>query len=85
MSDDASQYVLGAVLFHVVDGVKRPIAFASLTLTDAERRYGQIEREVAALIFGVKHFEKYLYGRQFKLYSDHRPLTHIFHPTSAIP
>jgi len=37
-----------------------------------------------ALIFGVKQFHQYLYGRRFTLVTDHWPLTTILHPQKAI-
>ena len=84
LATDVSPYGVGAVLFHAIEGRERPIAYASHTLSDAEQRYGEIEREGTAIIFRVKQFEKYLFGRRFKLYTDHRPLTHICHPSTAI-
>ncbi|XP_064459074.1 uncharacterized protein K02A2.6-like [Ornithodoros turicata] len=75
---DASAYGVGAVLFHKIDEAERPIAYASRTLSKAECAYAHIEREALAVVFAIKKFHKYLYGREFTVYSDHLPLAGLF-------
>ncbi|XP_063923679.1 uncharacterized protein K02A2.6-like [Zophobas morio] len=83
---DASSTGVGACIFHILEnGDRRPIAFASRSLNSAEKNYSQIDKEALAIIFGVKRFNDYLFGRKFFLYSDHKPLLAIFGENKQIP
>ncbi|CAH2018088.1 unnamed protein product, partial [Acanthoscelides obtectus] len=37
-----------------------------------------IEKELLAVVYGVKYFKPYLWGREFTIVSDHKPLEYLF-------
>ena len=79
---DSSKDGLGACLLQ--DG--RPVCYASRALTDTEKRYAQIEKELLAIVFAAKRFHQYVYGRPVTVQSDHKPLEVIVRkPLSKAP
>lgn len=71
---DASDTGHGATLLQ--NG--QPVAYASRSLTDTERSYGQIGKELLAIVFGEEKFTQYTYGRKVYVESDHKPLEVIY-------
>ncbi|KRT85166.1 hypothetical protein AMK59_2611, partial [Oryctes borbonicus] len=54
-------------------------------LSKSEQNYSQLDKETLSLIFGVKKFHSYIYGREFELITDHKPLVHLLGPKKGIP
>jgi hypothetical protein len=72
LQTDASAKGLGAVLYLLKDDVRKPIAYASRRLKDAEERYHANELEFLALIWALKRFKHHLYGRPCLVKTDIR-------------
>ena len=88
LDTDVLQYGIGTVILHVLPpGEERPIPYALRTLTKSEcnYRYVQIEKEALSIVFGVRKCHQYLCGRKFLLVTDHKPLTTLLGPKSGMP
>ena len=76
LDTDASDSGIGAVLSQKDDeGQEHVVAFASRSLSKAERRYCVTRRELLAVVVFTQHFRPYLLGREFTLRTDHGSLT----------
>ena len=70
---DALKYGIGCCLMQE----ERPIAFASKSLTQTEACYAQIEKELLAIVFGLKRWNQFTYSRHVIVHSDHKPISAI--------
>ncbi len=85
---DASPDGLGAVLAQINPenrNDKRIISYASRLCNETERRYSQIDKEALALVWGIEKFHLYLYGKDFVVCSDNKPVEQIFNNPNAEP
>ena len=75
LDTDASQDGIGAVLSQTHEGAERVVAYASRSMTKAERKYCVTRKELLAVVVFTKLFRPYLLGQSFKLRTDHGSLT----------
>ena len=89
LETDASRVSLGAAVLQAQEGtacqkdtvpddtILCPIAFASKSLTGAEHRYSNIERETLGILHGLRKFHLYWFAREVHIIIDHKPLVSI--------
>ena len=96
METDVSGTRLGAALLQTRKGascptdkapdnsILRPIVFATKSLSSAERRYSNIEREALGILHGLEKFHHYCFVREVSIIADHKPLVANFKKDSAM-
>ena len=72
--NDAAKDGQGCVLMQS----RRVVAYGSRQLKNHEQSYPMHDMELAAIVFALKIWRHYLYGKQFKVFSDHKSLKYIF-------
>jgi hypothetical protein len=60
----------------------RVVKYISRALTDVEKRYSRTEKEALSIVWACEKLHIYLYGKEFELITDHKPLEVIFGPCS---
>lgn len=76
---DALDAGVGAVLLEEEDGVKKPDIYVNQKLKSHQLSYSTIEKKCYAIVWVVQKFQRYLYGREFLLETDHQPLVYLSH------
>ena len=96
LETDAYSVGLGAALLQTWDGttcqndivpdntILCPIAFASKSLTSAEQRYCNIEREALCILHGLKKFHHYCFTREVHVITNHKLLVARFKKDMAM-
>ena len=74
ISVDASSTGLGAILLQN----NQPVAFASKALTETQKKYAQIEKEMLRIVFGCTKFHDLIFGKTVTVETDHKPIEAIY-------
>ena len=84
---DTSPVGISAILsqksLHGNSDHQQTIAYANRALTETEKRYSQTEKEALAIVWAVEHFHLFLFGSEFTLVTDHKPLEIIYGKRTA--
>ena len=54
------------------------VCYASRAVTKTEQNYQSLEQEALGTIWGMEKFHYFLYGREFTLETDQKPLVSIY-------
>lgn len=75
---DASNFAVGASLNQLQNETWRPISFFSKKLNATQQKYSAYDRELLAIYLAIKNFRHLIEGRDFTIYTDHKPLIFAF-------
>ena len=76
---NACDYAVGVILVQEDDsGTERVIQYVSHSLSSVQRRWATIEKEAYAVVYDISKLRPYLYGADFTVYTNHKPLTSLF-------
>ena len=76
---DACDYPVGEILVQEDDeGMERVIHFLSHQLNAQQRTWATMEKEAYAIVYALNKLKTYLWGAQFTIYTDHKPLKSLF-------
>ena len=73
IESDASGVGGGVLLQH-----RQPVTFISQALTETQKCYSNIERELLAVVIVIKHLHHYVFGHHFMVHTAHAPLVNLF-------
>ncbi|KAM7295132.1 retrovirus-related Pol polyprotein from transposon 17.6 [Ixodes scapularis] len=71
---DASNNGHGAVLIQRLEGAEKVIAYASRTLSNAEKKYSTTDNEDIAIFWAITKFSPYLYGSPSRVVTNYHSL-----------
>lgn len=54
------------------------IAYVSISLTETEKRYAHIKKELFSIVYSTPQIHQYIFGKETTSYNDHKPLEQIF-------
>lgn len=77
LQTDASNSGIAAVLLQEQNGARRPIGYASRSLSETEKNYSVYELEALGVLFGVERFRFFLEHKKFLLETDNQALTWV--------
>lgn len=78
LSTDASDFAIGSVLQQWENDSWKPIAFYSKKLNATQQGYSTYDRELLGIYLSIKNFKHLLEGREFTIYTDHKPIIFAF-------
>ncbi|CDH61470.1 hypothetical protein RO3G_12673 [Lichtheimia corymbifera JMRC:FSU:9682] len=85
VATDASKNGIGAVLYQVINDRYHYIGFMARSLTKSERNYSTTKRELLAIVYAIRKYHQFLWGKHFKLYTDHKALVYLHTQPIANP
>ena len=80
-----SQYLWYVMFLHLESGLFCPIAYVSGLLSPTEQNYSHLYKEALAIICEVTNFHQHVYVRELTLYTDRKPLIHLFSESKSVP
>jgi len=86
VATDASVYGVAAVLYQKDQHERHQyVSFVSSSLSPSQRRWSTTKRELYAIVLALKKFRKFLWGRHFVVYTDHKALVYLHTQKIANP